>query len=215
MNIPTYNREGKNIGTTEVSDRIFAARWNGALVKQVYDGEQANRRKPWAHVKDRSEVRGGGKKPWKQKGLGRARHGSIRSPLWVGGGITHGPRSGRDYSVKINKKMKNASLKAVLARKLKESMIVLVDQFSLKNHKTKEAVSIFYHLEKNANMRGLAKRTTALLMVPHHEGTIRAIRNIPHITYTEPRNINTSALLHNAYVVCDVSAVQELEKILK
>ena len=90
-----------------------------------------------------------------------------------------------------------------------------MDQFMLKNQKTKEVASIFQHLEKNANIRGLAKQKTTLLMTNHHDGVIRAVRNLSHITYTEPRNINTSALLHNTYVVCDVSAMQELEKTLK
>ena len=106
MKIETYNVKGEKIGTAELPEGIFGVAWKPALVKQVYDGEMANKRRPWAHTKTRGEVRGGGRKPWRQKGTGRARHGSIRSPLWVGGGVTHGPRKERSYEVKINKKMR-------------------------------------------------------------------------------------------------------------
>jgi len=104
MKIDTYNTKGARVGTTELPARIFGAKWNPALVKQVYDGERTNKRIPWAHTKGRGEVRGGGRKPWRQKGLGRARHGSSRSPIWIGGGVTHGPTNRRIYQVKINKK---------------------------------------------------------------------------------------------------------------
>ncbi len=214
MKIPTYNVEGKNVGTMELPDRIFAAKWNSALVKQVYDGEQANRRKPWAHTKDRSEVRGGGRKPWRQKGTGRARHGSIRSPLWVGGGISHGPRKDRDYSVKINKKMKNTAVRSLLTQKLKDGLVVMLDQFLLKNPKTKEAATVLKNLQTNASLTGISSRKT-LIAVPHNESTIRAVRNLPKVSYIEPRNVNTTALLHSAYVVLDASSLEELQTILK
>src|SRR5258708_29946620 len=120
MQTDLYNLKNEKIGTIDLPDKIFAAKWNAVLVKQVLDAQAANRRVPWAHAKFRGEVRGGGRKPWRQKGTGRARHGSTRSPLWVGGGKAHGPRNERDYSQKVNKKMKRGALFAALSRKVKE-----------------------------------------------------------------------------------------------
>src|SRR5581483_12233223 len=123
MKTDLYNLRNEKVGTAELPDAVFGARWNAAVVKQVLDAQLANRRRPWAHTKDRSDVQGGGKKPWRQKGTGRARHGSIRSPLWVGGGVSHGPRNERDYSQKVNKKMKRAALFVALSRKMKDDEI--------------------------------------------------------------------------------------------
>src|SRR5579862_9363905 len=117
MKADVYNLKDEVVGSVELPENVFGARWNAALIKQVLDSQLANRRSPWAHVKERGEVRGGGKKPWRQKGTGRARHGSTRSPLWVGGGVSHGPSKDRDYSEKVNKKMKRAALFSVLSKK--------------------------------------------------------------------------------------------------
>src|SRR3989304_3611811 len=105
MEFPVYNKDGKEVGKASLSDAVFGLKWNSDLVHQVVIGQAANQRQGTAHAKGRSEVRGGGRKPWKQKGTGRARHGSIRSPLWKGGGVTFGPTSQRNFKVQINKKM--------------------------------------------------------------------------------------------------------------
>src|SRR6202007_528340 len=105
MKSPVYNIKNETVGEIDLPDSVFGAKWNPILVKQVGLAMMANARRPWAHAKGRSEVRGGGRKPWRQKGTGRARHGSIRSPLWSGGGKAHGPVKTRDFSQKINKKM--------------------------------------------------------------------------------------------------------------
>ena len=110
MKMEVVNIQNKKVDTIELSDKVFKREWSPALVHQILVAENANQRKPYAAVKDRSEVRGGGRKPWAQKGLGRARHGSIRSPIWTHGGVTHGPRADRDYGKKINKKMKRAAI---------------------------------------------------------------------------------------------------------
>lgn len=215
MKVAAYNTAGKNIGTTEISDRLFDARRNDATVKQVYEGELANSRRPWAHTKTRGEVSGGGKKPWRQKGTGRARHGSTRSPIWVGGGVSHGPRNERDFSVKINKKMKHTAIKSVLSRKLKDGELVVMDVFSVANNKTKEVATIFKNLRENADIKGIASRSKALLAIPHDDGVIRATRNLEKITYIEPRNINVASLLHSKYLVLDKSSIVELDKTIK
>ena len=212
MKIDTYNTKGEKIGTTELPDRIFGVRWNAALVKQVYDGERANARRPWAHTKDRSEVSGGGRKPWRQKGLGRARHGSIRSPIWVGGGVAHGPRKARSFEVKINKKMKSASVRALLSRKLNDGQVAVFDQFSISLPKTKNVVMALRSIGNNEAFKGIATRKKTLLAISRDISIIRATRNAPYVFYTEPRNMTTTALLHTSYVVLDQSSLAELTK---
>lgn len=215
MKIDVYNKDGKVVGTSELPESLFGARWNSALVKQVYDGELANKRRPWAHTKTRGEVRGGGRKPWKQKGLGRARHGSTRSPIWVGGGVAHGPRNERDFSVKINKKAKKSAIRSLLSRKVKEGTIILIDAFDAVNNKTKAASVIFKNLGKNENIKNIAVKSKILLSVPHNDGVIRATRNIQRVTYIEPRNMNVTSLLHNKYIILDKASVEELNNTFK
>ena len=215
MKVEAYNTEGKSVGLVTLPERLFGMRWNAAVVKQVYDGELANRRRPWAHVKDRSEVRGGGRKPWRQKGLGRARHGSIRSPIWIGGGVSHGPRKDRDFSVKINKKMKNVAIKCLLSSKLKENSLILIDNFTVPNNKTKETFLILKRIQDGAKTTELTAKSKILLAISHDDGVIRATRNIKRITYIEPRNINTTSLLHSKYLILDKNAITELEKTFK
>jgi len=216
MKIPTYNIKGEKAGTTELPEVVFGVAWKPALVKQVFDGEMANRRKPWAHTKTRGEVRGGGRKPWRQKGTGRARHGSTRSPLWVGGGVAHGPRKERSYEVKINKKMRRAALFSLLSRKLKDKEVVVLDLFKLEEPKTKDAFNIFKNLRNSAGIYNIGvKGGRSLLALPTGELAKRAVNNLPFVSYIEPRNLNVMELLRNKYLVLDKSSVEELGKNLK
>ncbi|KKT41388.1 MAG: 50S ribosomal protein L4 [Candidatus Giovannonibacteria bacterium GW2011_GWA2_44_13b] len=213
MKTETYNIKGEKTGTLELPESIFGAPWKPALVKQVFDGEAANARHPWAHVKTRGEVAGSGKKPWKQKGTGRARHGSVRSPLWIGGGITHGPRNERDFSVKINKKMKRGALFSLLSRKLKDRELVLVDKFNVLQPKTKEVFSIIKNLREKAKVYRIGdKGGRAILSLPKEDKVSRASKNLPYISYVEPRNLNVVGLLNNKYLILDKTSVAELEK---
>src|SRR3990167_1999081 len=127
MESVVYNIEGKKAGTITLPDSIFGVRWNADLVKQVADSLMSTKRKPVAHTKNRGEVRGGGKKPWQQKGTGRARHGSTRSPIWIGGGVSGGPRNEKNFDKKINKKMKAKALYTILSAKLKNGEVLFVD----------------------------------------------------------------------------------------
>src|SRR5436853_6808436 len=129
METKIYNIEGKETGKITLPENIFGLPWNADLVHLVVVGMHANARTNVAHTKDRGEVRGGGKKPWRQKGTGRARHGSIRSPIWRGGGVTHGPRNEKNYARAIPKKIRAKALFMALSRKLKDGEIIFVDSF--------------------------------------------------------------------------------------
>lgn len=213
MKTEVYNTKGERAGTAELPEGVFGVAWKPALVKQVYDGEMANRRRPWAHTKTRGEVRGGGKKPWRQKGTGRARHGSIRSPLWVGGGVSHGPRNERNYEVKINKKMKRGALLSLLSRKVKDKEVIVLDNFAVSRPKTKEVFNIFKNLRAAAGIYNIGiKGGKSLIAVPKNETIKRAINNLPFVSYIEPRNLNAVEILHNKYLILDKSSVDELRK---
>lgn len=195
----------------ELPDKIFGVKWNLALVRQVYEGEMANKRRPWAHTKTRGEVRGGGKKPWRQKGTGRARHGSTRSPIWIGGGVAHGPRNERDYSVKINKKMRKAALFSLLSRKTKDKELIILDKFKISYPKTKEVFSVFASLRNKANVYNAgAKGGRSLVALPKNEEFKRSVKNLPYVSYIEPRNLNIAELLNNKYLVMDKTSIDEL-----
>lgn len=216
MKTEIYNANGEKIGTTELSDRIFGAVWNPVLVKQVFDGEMANKRRPWAHTKGRGDVSGGGKKPWRQKGTGRARHGSTRSPIWVGGGVSHGPIKERNYKVKINKKMKRAALFSVLSRKLKDGEAIFLDELKISQPKTKEMFLTIKNLREKANVYRLGgKGGNAILAVAKNENVKISSRNLPHMFYMEAKNLNVVELLNNKYVVFDKQSAKSLEENFK
>ena len=216
MKIQTYNTKGEKAGTAELPEGIFGMAWKPVLVKQVFDGEMANKRRPWAHTKTRGEVSGGGRKPWRQKGTGRARHGSTRSPLWVGGGVAHGPRNERDYSVKINKKMRRGALLSLLSRKLKDKEIILIDNFKIAKPKTREVFNIFKNLRSEAEIYKIGEKGgRALISMPKAEEPKRAAKNLPYVSYIEPRNLNVMELLQNKYLILDKPGIKELETTFK
>jgi large subunit ribosomal protein L4 len=216
MKINAHNLKGEKAGTIELPERIFGVKWNPILVKQVFNGEQANKRIPWAHTKGRGEIRGGGRKPWRQKGLGRSRHGSSRSPIWIGGGVAHGPLKTRDYSVKINKKMSRGALVSILSRKLKDKEIIMVDQFVLDVPKTKTAFTVFKNLRDTASIYNVGiKGGKTLVSVPKNDSVFRSIRNLPYVDRIEPRNLNISVLLSCKYILFDKLSIKELENTLK
>ena len=206
MESKIYNQKGEEAGKVTLPDAIFGLPWNGDLVHQVILAMRANARTPIAHTKDRGEVSGGGKKPWRQKGTGRARHGSIRSPLWVGGGVTHGPTNLKDYSQKLNKQMKTKALLTVLSKKMKDGEILFVEGFSLKNPKTKEAKSI---LESLSTIKGyenlITKKKNATLIATNGKESLlpRAFGNINNIAVEELRNINPLMALNFKYILIE------------
>ena len=217
MNAKVYSREGKEAGSVTLPETVFGVAWNPDLVHEVVVGMQANARTSTAHTKDRSEVRGGGKKPWRQKGTGRARHGSNRSPIWTGGGVTFGPRNEKDYSVKINKKARTKALASVLSKKLTDQEIIFVDSLSMTEPKTKEAKAVVAALAKGSDQASLAtKRKNAAIVVlaDRNLATEKSFRNFGNIEVAQAKDINPVDLLTYKYVVvADAqSSVEILEK---
>lgn len=217
MTHSVYSSDGKQKGTITLPATIFGQKWNADLVHQVATGIMSNARAATAHTKDRGEVRGGGKKPWKQKGTGRARHGSSRSPIWVGGGVTHGPRNEKNYTKKINAKMKVKALFTVLSEKLRNGELLFVD--SLETTKTKDAGTAFMSLSKVDGFSRLkGKRKTALLTFPvKNDEMVRSIRNLPQLSYEHLKDVNLVDVLNHKYLVmvAPEKSVELLEKKLQ
>jgi len=205
MKATVYNQEGKEAGTVELPEDVFNVRWNGALVKQVVDGESANRRARTAHTKIRSEVRGGGKKPWKQKGTGRARHGSSRSPLWKGGGTTFGPRNGIKFEKKINKVMKRKALCAVLSAKVKDSECIFIDSVSIEKPKTKQFAAMVANFPKISG-KSLAWVSSGNTAVE------KSARNIRNVSLLRANELNALDLLQFKYVMIPKNSVEIIAK---
>ncbi|MFA6354973.1 MAG: 50S ribosomal protein L4 [Candidatus Paceibacterota bacterium] len=204
METQIYNQKGKSVGKLSLPESIFGLPWNGDLVHQVVTAMQANARTPVAHTKDRSEVRGGGRKPWKQKGTGRARHGSSRSPIWVGGGVAHGPRNEKSYEQKINKKMKAKALYTVLSEKLRKGQIIFLEELNLKNIKTKDAVAVIKDLSSLKGFEKMVggKKPNTLISVPSKGDTIKkSFANIQTVEVDEVRNMNPVDLLAYRYII--------------
>lgn len=204
MKTPIYNIEGKEVSKIDLPEQIFELPWNADLVHQVVTTMATNARQPIAHTKNRGEVRGGGKKPWKQKGTGRARHGSRRSPIWIGGGVTFGPRNEKDYSRKLNKKMKAKALAIILSRKLKDNEIIFVDSLNLSAPKTAEAKNRIVSLAKVAGFEKLAtkRKNTALISLGSKDNNIKkSFANFSNFLTEEARNINPIDLMNYKYLV--------------
>jgi large subunit ribosomal protein L4 len=204
METQIYNQKGKSVGKFELPESIFGVPWNGDLVHQVVTAMQANARTPVAHTKTRGEVRGGGKKPWKQKGTGRARHGSSRSPIWKGGGVTHGPRNEKSYDQKINKKMKAKALYTVLSEKLRKGQLIFVEELNLKAIKTKDAVAVIKDLSSIKGFERMVggKKPNTYISVPAKGDTLKkSFANIPTVEIDEVRNMNSVDLLTYRYII--------------
>jgi large subunit ribosomal protein L4 len=203
-----YTMAGAKASVIALPEAIFATPWKADLVHQVSTALAANLRQNRAHTKDRSEVAGGGKKPWKQKGTGQARHGSTRSPIWRHGGVTFGPRSERDYSEKINRKAKIAALYSVLARKARDGEIILIDSLSFAVPKTAAAKNALVAIAKATDSTLATKRkNSALIALSSYEaGAVKSFRNIGSVKTEEVRNLNTLDLLTYKYLVIEKPA---------
>lgn len=196
MKLSVYDKAEKEVGTIEASDKIFARPWNPDLVHQAVTAIAANRRTPIAHTKQRDEVSGGGRKPWRQKGTGRARHGSTRSPLWKGGGATFGPRNDRDFSQKINKKMARAALHVALSKKLADGELRVIDTLDIKEPKTREL--------------NWVTKGTLLVPASGNNAIFRASRNREKVKAADAKSLNIEDVLKFKKILIDQKAIEAI-----
>ncbi len=205
MKIDVYSQQGEKMGTTLLPKEIFDLQVNSDLIYQVAVSLMANQRRIIAHTKDRSEVRGGGRKPWRQKGTGRARHGSRRSPLWKGGGVTFGPTKNRIFKKKINKKMKRKALLMVLSAKVKNNLLILLDKIKLEKAKTKGIIEIFRKLP--------CKEKSSIVALPAMDkNIILAARNVPKVKVVQARDLNALDLLSFEYLIMPKEAIKIMKE---
>jgi large subunit ribosomal protein L4 len=207
MKVKVYNLQGKEQGDIELADEVFNVKAKPSVVHEVYVAQTNNQREPWADTKNRGEVHGGGKKPWKQKGTGRARHGSIRSPIWKGGGVAFGPLSIRSYKTKINKKTRHLALKMCLSDKVKNSMFYVVDALDFSETKTKLFSQFLKALPKK-------QKSYIVLTEKLSPGIIRMTNNIPKVSTEISTNVNVMDLMNTEAVVVSRDGVKNLEKLL-
>ena len=204
--IDVYNIEGKKVSTLELNDNVFGIKPNEAVVHSALVNYMANQRQGTASTKTRAEVSGGGRKPWKQKGTGRARQGSIRATQWVGGGVPFGVGN-RDFSFKINKKERVLALKSALSQKVLEKALVVVDNFNMESTKTKDALKMLDALKLEDKVLFVTSDDAANLYL--------ATRNLPNCLVIYADEINVYDLVNADVVVMDEVAVNKLEEVLK
>lgn len=204
MKVNTYDQKGKELTQTLLPKEIFGVKLNRDLLHQVIVSQTANRRQVSAHTKDRSEVSGGGKKPWRQKGTGRARHGSTRSPIWVGGGVTFGPTNARNFKKKINKKIRRKALFMVLSSKAQKNLLVLLDQLKLEKAKTKAMAEILKKLP--------CKGQSSLIVLPEiDKDIILASRNLARADVLRAKDLTAWDLIQYKYLIMPKESVKAIK----
>jgi len=199
-----YNRDGEQVDEIEVQAGLFGAPLKKGALHQTAVSQAARRRQGTASSKDRSEVKGGGSKPWPQKGTGRSRHGSTRSPIWVGGGATFGPHP-RDFSTRVPKKMRRAALKSALSDKVNEGKLIVVDDFAIDTPQTKKVAALLEKLKVNGG---------ALIVSEQPDlNIIKGARNLPRVKTTLARQLNVLDILTYNYLVMSKAALQQVEEV--
>jgi len=205
MKISVYNQKAEEIGKAELPAEIFEVEMNPDLVHQAVLAQQANQRKKIAKTKDRGEKRGGGRKPWRQKGTGRARAGSNRSPIWKGGGVTFGPTPERIFKKKITKKMRRKALFMVLSAKLKDDLLLIIDSLNFEEAKTKLAKEILDKL--------FLKKGTGLIALSRlDKNAILALRNIPKVAAVQVKDLNVLDLLSYKYLIMPKETIKTIKE---
>jgi len=212
--VKVYNQEGKEVSELKLNEAIFNLPWNADLVHQAVRIALANQRQVLASTKDRSEVSGGGRKPWRQKGTGRARHGSIRSPLWKGGGITFGPTKERNFKLKINKKMARKAFLTALSTKAKDSELLVLDDLKLSVPKTKEMAKIMKNFPqvKTSLLVLLDRRSLGEGGANKNENLKRAGRNLPNLGIINIDNLNILDILKYKHLIFIKDGIEYLSK---
>ena len=202
-NVSVYNMEGKEVGTMELNDAVFGVEVNEHLVHMAVLQQLANNRQGTQKAKTRSEVRGGGRKPWRQKGTGHARQGSIRAPQWTGGGVVFAPTP-RDYEVKMNKKERRAALKSALTSRVQDNKLVVLDELKLDEIKTKEMQKVLTNLKVNK----------ALVVMPElDQNVVLSTRNIENVATATTRTINVYDVMKYSTVILTKDAVASIEEV--
>jgi large subunit ribosomal protein L4 len=203
--VAVYNQDGNTVGEIELPAQVFGIKINPELVQEAVIRQQANKRQVLAHTKGRSDVRGGGRKPWAQKGTGRARQGSIRSPLWIGGGITFGPTSDRNFSKQMNRKAKRKALLMVLSDRAQDDKVVVIDTLKLPEIKTKALVGIINKLP--------IKNSKTLMIVPETDRIItKSANNLPLVETCQADNLNIIQLMNAEYLLIAKDSIAKMQK---
>jgi large subunit ribosomal protein L4 len=211
MKVNLYNQKGELLGQKDLPKEIAEIKENPDLIHQVVVSQLANQRNKIAQTKDRSEVSGGGRKPWRQKGLGRARHGSIRSPLWRKGGVVFGPRKERNFKKKIPKKMKRKALLMVLKAKAKNDSLFLFENLKIEKPKTK----IFAQMVENwrKKIKNLKEGKILIALPKLEKNLLLAARNLPKVKTVEVRNLNCLDLLSFKHLILTPESLEEIKKV--
>lgn len=202
MKVPTYNLAGKAVGEIELPEAVFKRSWNADLVHQVVAAQIASRRQTVAHSKGRGEVSGGGKKPWRQKGTGRARHGSIRSPIWKGGGVSHGPVKTKVFAREANRKMVRAAIHASLSKRLMDGDLRIIEAFDFKEPKTKLLASA---------LKAFGTRDALIVSGGVKPIIGRIARNIPKVKSVPAANLTAEDILSHRVVLMDKEAATSVK----
>ena len=207
MKAPVFDQTGKEIKQVLLPKEIFGVKMNTDLVHQIVLAQTANRRHVIAHTKDRSEVRGGGKKPWRQKGTGRARHGSSRSPIWIGGGVTFGPTKNRNFKQKINNEMRKKALLMVLSAKAETNNILVFDEFKMEAAKTKVLAKLISVLPMGGK--------SALIALPSMDkNAVLSARNLPKTSTIQARELNVLDVMSFKYLLLPKESIKVIQETL-
>ncbi|MDE5415760.1 50S ribosomal protein L4 [Alkalihalobacterium chitinilyticum] len=203
--VALFNQSGSQVGDIELSDAVFGIEPNEHVLHDAVVMQQASLRQGTHKTKGRSEVRGGGRKPWRQKGTGRARQGSIRSPQWVGGGVVFGPTP-RDYGYKLPKKVRRLAIKSALSSKVKAAEIVVLEELALNAPKTKEMISILSNLSVD--------RKALIVTADYNDAVALSARNIPGVTFVSAEGVNVLDVLKHDKLIITKGAVEKVEEVL-
>ena len=203
-NVSVYNMQGQEVGTIDLNDAVFGAPVNENLLHMAVVQQLANNRQGTQKAKTRSEVSGGGRKPWRQKGTGHARQGSTRAPQWTGGGVVFAPVP-RDYSFKMNKKEKQAAVRSALTDRVQQNKVIVLDQLAMSEFKTKEFVKVMENLK--------AAGKTLVVMADKDERVVKSASNVPAVKTTLTSQINVYDLMNAQTVILTKDAVAKLEEV--
>ena len=202
-----YNMQGKEVAEKLLSEDIFGLKFNPQVVTQAINTQLANKRRPIAHTKNRGEVRGGGRKPFRQKGTGNARAGSTRSPIWIGGGVTFGPRNNRNFSKRIPQKIVNSALRMALSQKTKEKKVIILEKFDLPEISTKQVENVFQNLP--------IQEGKILVILPKINVNLElSVANLPYLKTIQAENINIVDLVKYDYLVVTAEGLEKIGSIL-